>query len=316
MKVLSTHNTGCDAVFRVATLLLLAVPCASALARAPLEVDMYAGVDLALQKTGRDDGSELDWLSHKSYLGLSARAPVNDSYDVLYNVEQEIAVADSHLDPESFALGSHYVGIDGELGTLRIGRFDSVLKVTVDSMELFADGPGDLEPLLGVQAHEGDALAYSSPDDRTLRFDVSVLGGDNGLARAYAGGAAWSKGAFQIAMSTEQGLANGAVDMGRLLVQWQARSWQLSLLREIEDRETGSTAATAASLLIDIGNLDFRLQHVESDIRASGERRSVAGVGYSVLSNWWFYCYLVRDQGGHYSNSQRHLVAGVRYAFE
>lgn len=144
------------------------------------DIDWYAGADLAIVHHEGVRSSETDWMSHKSWVGVDGSAKFTEKHRLLFVVEQEFSVQDSRLHSDSFGAGDHYLGVENSHGVLRLGSFDTALKVTVDEVDLFSDGPGDLEPLLSANAHGGNVIAYHTPEDQPWRVDVALLAGEGG----------------------------------------------------------------------------------------------------------------------------------------
>ncbi len=276
------------------------------------EIDWYAGADIATVHHRNDVLSETDWMSHKSWIGLAGQADVAEGYRLHFVVEHEFAVNDSHFDSDSFAAGDHYLGIETPFGGLRLGAFDTPLKVTVDQTELFSDGPGDLEPLLSSNAHDGDVLAYHTPEGNPWRMELAVLAGEGSSAHAYAAGLSWKSGPLHAAVSTELDVADGDTDIIRTLLQWNGADWHISFLREMDD-SVGRKYASAAAFQKSFGAIGLQIQHIQSDINFSGSRRSSVGFDYRLSANVKVYSYLVRDIALAGAASERYWVAGLAY---
>lgn len=139
--------------------LALAVGLVGGLAATTVHADgptLYGQLNVSIDLLDNGDDSGLNLSSNRSRLGVKGDVKIQEGLTGLYQIESELR-ADS---ANNFSLASRntFVGLKGDFGTVRAGRFDTPVKLIGRQVELFANQVGDFRNLA-----RGTASVASSP---------------------------------------------------------------------------------------------------------------------------------------------------------
>ena len=150
--------------------ILLALPVAAA-----ADVTIYgrANVSVDLLDDG-DDYSEVAMSSNSSRLGFRANREF-DGFTAMVQIEQEIDFSDSGT---NWASRDTFVGLRGDFGMFRLGKFDTPFKRARGPANLFGDQMGDMRNLTRAGNARFDertpnTIHYQTPDLSGFRFNVA-----------------------------------------------------------------------------------------------------------------------------------------------
>lgn len=122
-----------------------------------------------------DEGTKLE--SNASRLGVKGSMDINDSLKAIYKLEYEVFVdSDKQGDGGSnFKQRNTYVGLQGGLGTVIVGRHDTPTKLAQGKVDRFNDLPlGDIKNVFEGENRESNTLMYSTPN--FSGFSVTAAG--------------------------------------------------------------------------------------------------------------------------------------------
>ena len=147
-------------------------------ALAMAEVSIYGRAHVSVDYL--DDGadySETNLSSNSSRLGFKGNHEINPSLTAFFQIEQQINFASGSSDDSStaFATRDTFVGLGGNFGQVRMGRFDSPFKAARGPANLFGDQVGDMRNLTRV----GNAR-FDERYDNTVEYTTPSMGGFNG----------------------------------------------------------------------------------------------------------------------------------------
>ncbi|NHB64633.1 porin [Acinetobacter sp. GFQ9D192M] len=134
------------------------------------DVKVYGRAHVSLDYL--DDGqdyNEVGISSNASRLGFKAEQTLENGMTVFGQIEQEINFASgSANDDVEFATRDTFVGLKGEFGQARIGRFDSPFKVARSPVNFFGDMVGDVRNVTRVgnlrfDERNANSIEYKSP---------------------------------------------------------------------------------------------------------------------------------------------------------
>ncbi|ENW31888.1 MULTISPECIES: porin [Acinetobacter] len=137
---------------------------------AAADVKVYGRAHVSLDYL--DDGqdyNEVGLSSNSSRLGFKAEQKLENGMTVFGQIEQEINFASgSANDDVEFATRDTFVGLKGDFGQARIGRFDSPFKVARGPVNFFGDMVGDVRNVTRVgnlrfDERNANTIEYKSP---------------------------------------------------------------------------------------------------------------------------------------------------------
>lgn len=98
--------------------------------------------------------------NHASRLGLKGAHSLEQHVDIIYQVEMGINPADSSK--PVFGMRNSFLGIQGRLGRLIAGTFDTPLKSIQGKVDLFNDSHFDMSTMLAGEVRHEQSLQYST----------------------------------------------------------------------------------------------------------------------------------------------------------
>ena len=137
---------------------------------AAADVKIYGRAHVSLDYL--DDGAdynEVGLSSNSSRLGFKAEQQLENGMTVFGQIEQEINFASgSANDDVEFATRDTFVGLKGDFGQARVGRFDSPFKVARGPVNFFGDMVGDIRNVtrageLRFDERNANTFEYKSP---------------------------------------------------------------------------------------------------------------------------------------------------------
>lgn len=135
------------------------------------DVSVYGRAHVSLDLL--DDGKnyqEVNLSSNSSRLGFKADTKINDNLTAFAQVEQEVSFTSGGNDGNGvdFATRDTFVGVKGDFGQVRVGRFDSPFKAARNPINFFGDQLGDIRNLtrqgnLRFDERNANTLEYQTP---------------------------------------------------------------------------------------------------------------------------------------------------------
>lgn len=142
---------------------------------AAADVKVYGRAHVSLDYL--DDGAdynEVGLSSNSSRLGFKAEQKLENGMTVFGQVEQEINFSSGEKDEKgvNFATRDTFVGLKGDFGQARVGRFDSPFKVARGPVNFFGDMVGDVRNVTRI----GD-LKFDERNENTIEYKSPKFGG-------------------------------------------------------------------------------------------------------------------------------------------
>ncbi|MDD4852729.1 MAG: porin [Acinetobacter towneri] len=140
------------------------------------DVKVYGRAHVSLDYL--DDGkdyNEVGLSSNSSRLGFKAEQKLENGMTVFGQVEQEINFASgakADEDGVDFATRDTFVGLKGNYGQVKVGRFDSPFKAARGPVNFFGDQMGDIRNLTRVGDHK-----FDERNDNTIEYKSPKFGG-------------------------------------------------------------------------------------------------------------------------------------------
>jgi predicted porin len=145
------------------------------------DVKIYGRAHVSLDYL--DDGAdynEVGLSSNRSRLGFKAEQKLENGMTVFGQIEQEVNFASGSQDGKSvdFATRDTFVGLKGDFGQVRAGRFDSPFKVARGPVNFFGSMVGDIRNVTRVSDNKFDERNENTVEYKSPKFG----GGFNVLA--------------------------------------------------------------------------------------------------------------------------------------
>lgn len=139
------------------------------------DVKIYGRANVSLDYL--DDGQDYNVFtvsSNASRLGFKVDHTLQNGLNAFAQIEQEINFTTGGNDSKSntFATRDTFVGLKGDFGQVRIGRFDSPFKVARSPVNYFGDMIGDIRNLTRAENSK-----YDERNDNTVEYKSPKFGG-------------------------------------------------------------------------------------------------------------------------------------------
>ena len=137
------------------------------------DVKVYGRAHVSLDYL--DDGkdyNEVGLSSNSSRLGFKAEQKLENGMTVFGQIEQEINFASGSANDElDFATRDTFVGLKGDFGQARVGRFDSPFKVARGPVNFFGDMVGDIRNVTRAD------MKFDERNENTIEYKSPKFGG-------------------------------------------------------------------------------------------------------------------------------------------
>ena len=144
------------------------------------EVSIYGRANLSLDQLDNGQDSALNVSSNSSRLGFRGKTELEHGLEAFFQIEQTIFFDEGR---GNFADRDSFLGLRGNFGSLRLGQFDTPLKVIRARVDLFGNRIGDIRNLSRVNTGNDlignvfderfkNGVAYQSPAVNNITFDL------------------------------------------------------------------------------------------------------------------------------------------------
>lgn len=137
----------------------------------------------------RDDATGTN---HASLLGFSGGEDLGDGYKAFFTIESDIGA--------NIGSNNTFVGIEGDFGSIALGRMDTPYKTSTIDFDIWGDTSGDYKAIISADAAGNNnfdtlapqAIAYLSPEMDGLQFALARIAFKDTDAAGAKDDLAWS----------------------------------------------------------------------------------------------------------------------------
>ncbi|NMP14931.1 porin [Thalassotalea sp. Y01] len=313
------------------TIALSLMTAMSAPAFAADEISFYGKANIGLQSSDEAGESETEVKSNSSRVGVNGELKVSDSLSVVYKAEAQLEMADDEAD--NIKARNQYVGLKGNLGTVLLGRNDTMVKQSQGKIDLFSDYEGDIKNLWKGENRMGETLTYITPKfgDFYAGFTYVAEGdkdqkakneGDAGFSAALMYGDAKLKKSDWFASVAFDSEVEGYDNM-RASVQTKIAGIKLGLIahsqEEVESGDETTGFMVSAAYKINDFTIKGQVQTAEEDFGDDAEFMSYSiGVDYALAKNAKLFAWATsidNDEDVTGEDDSTYLSTGIEYKF-
>lgn len=291
-------------VFMKKNLLSLAI-LTSASMTSVADIAVYGRAHLSVDLL--DDGadySELNMSSNSSRLGFKASKDY-EGITALIQIEQEIDFSDSG---STFASRDTFLGLKGDFGLVRFGKFDTPFKQARGPANLFGDQVGDMRNITRVgnarfDERTSNTIHYQTPTFNGMQFNAaySLHQGDNATDgtddQAISLSATYKSGNLDAALAYEsfsEDASRGERDALRLAGGYRLDNLRLVAFYQMADHSDDSQDSDVIGLGAEFTVTDKTLVKGQYFVRSaeaddSDSELFTIGVEHKVASDLRFY---------------------------
>ena len=127
---------------------------------------LYGKLWLTLESQDTYKGTETEWQSNASRVGVKDSFKFYKNTEFIYQVEYEFDPVDGKADKNKdriFKQRNSFLGIKGSYGNIFIGTHDTAVKRSPSKIDLFNDLTADIKNILHGENRMQDLLGYKSP---------------------------------------------------------------------------------------------------------------------------------------------------------
>lgn len=267
---------------------------------------VYGQINLSAESYEKDfDGTAKDeeytrMQSNASRFGVREEVELTATLSAVYGIEWQV-----NADGEGTDLGqrNRFLGIKHQdLGTVKMGKYDTYLKLAQGKVDLFNDFAADMEFTIAGENRVNNVLGYESPKFMNTQF--SVMSQTQDVAVGSKAGSSVSivhqndDLGLYVALASDMGMdgkaalfANRESDIMRLVVSYKVADLTLNCLYSTSEKINGKDAETAYLLggAYKLGDVVLKAQYsmAEADDTATiGAAGSVEKVQMSVGADY------------------------------
>ncbi|MES3008348.1 MAG: porin [Pseudomonadota bacterium] len=275
----------------------------------------------AVHNQPKDHGSDSEFVSNASRIGLQGTLPVTEGLEVVYQAEYQVNPDNRPFDNKTLTQRNTYLGIKGGFGTLLAGRNDTPTKLLQNRIDLFNDLDGDIRTLVVAENRPNDVAHYISPEIGGFVFSYSaLLDGQNGLrerlSKSTSASLTYTEGAFYAGVGVDNNLNNN--DVLRLVTQYRLGDLQLGALYERSESSTNTRGANDGVFVSAAYTMDkyvLKAQSGMSDQRRDGARQTSLGVDYNLNADSKLFALMTLTRADNHSIDNDQIGVGFEYRF-
>lgn len=291
-------------------------------ANAIADVSVYGKANLSLQNADEGTSSTTELVSNASRIGFKGSEQLSDNLKAIFQMEFQAHIDDGDGDGQTFTQRNIYVGLQGNWGTLIGGKFDTAMKKTQNSVDLFSDLEADIKSIITVNDNRSsNSIMYTTPkflDSITASVDF-IASETDGVKDGISTSINYDKNDLYLAAAIDQNVEAENVDVIRLVAQYNIDALQLGLLYEDQDatgtsKNTGDGWLVSGQYKLNNGYI-LKAQLGESDIVTAGGETFSLGVDYRLSSSTKLFGYYSSEDATDATKEAEYVGIGIEMKF-
>jgi len=257
-------------------------------AGAQAETKLYGKFNVSAgQAYGKSAGEDTSaWFleSHASRLGVKGSEDLG-SAKAIYQMEFEVFVDDGDKSGQTLTQRNIYVGLDyGQLGSVRLGHYDTPTKVSQGKFDLFNDVV-DFKNVLDGENRSSNQINYTTADMGGLQVSASTMMAEaDGVGNGTSVSVTYKVGGLYLAASMDDNVKEESVQ--RVTAIYQAGDIRLGVLAQQVDEKDVCTDCEqlgyAANVSFKLGNNVLKAQVETGDQKAEGTQVATVGLDHKM----------------------------------
>lgn len=252
---------------------------------------------------GNVDESTTEVKSNASRIGVKGSLKIEGGIEAIYQAEFEVQFDDGDDENgETFSQRDIFVGLKGRLGKVKVGKFDTPLKVAQKKVDLFNDLEGDIKHIITEHDNRVDnIISYQSPEFGSFVATAALISSEeDGVEDGVSASIAYDQNGLYLAAALDQDVYGEDVDVLRFVAQYNFSDFQVGGLLESVDNASGEdTEAVFVSFQYTINKLELKAQYGLSDINEDDGQSLSFGVDYKLAKQLKVFSYYTRNESDH-----------------
>ncbi len=286
------------------------------------EPTLYGKANVSFHNADEGDASATEVVSNASRIGVKGTYDVEGGLQAIYQAEFEVQFDDGDKDGETFTQRNIFVGLKGGFGTVKVGKFDTPLKVAQKKIDLFNDLKGDIKNVITESdARADDIIAYQSPSFSGFKGNVALISSEtDGVSNGVSASVSFEQNDVYVAAALDQNLNSDGIqedlDVFRLVAQYKIADFQLGALYESSDPATGDDVdGFFGSVKYTMDKLALKAQYGSSDIKEEGGDTLSIGADYKISKPLKVFAYYTQHGADNDAIDEDYLGVGVELKF-
>lgn len=298
---------------------------------ATAEVDFYGKLNVTLQNADEAAGDHVELQSNASRVGIKGEESLDAGLKVIYQLEWEV-------DPESeggvdnIRARNQFIGLEGSLGTVKVGRHDTALKESQGDFDLFDDLEGDIDRTFNGENRLRDYIGYTTPTfadafSVTLNFfpGEDPVGGNDSAADSTSVSISYETDLVYAAVAHDRDVDAQGTNTTRLVGGYTPGAAKLMLLYQQTDAEGRNADGFSASITYTFGDNTAKLQYADAGIWRTSirpdpltnllESQISVGLDHALGKNTKLFGFYTAGDIGGTSESNKYVALGLEHSF-
>lgn len=279
------------------------------------EVVVYGKANVSVHNADKADNSQLEVVSNASRVGIKGSEEISSGLKAIYQFEYQTEVDDgSGSNNQTFGQRNIYVGLQGSVGTIMGGKFDTPTKTAQEKIDLFNDLEGDFAYLVKGETRANNIVQYVTPASMgNFAVNVAVVAAEAGVDPqgneidaddGVSASVTYTTPSLYLGLATEQDATAQGMDITRLAARYTLGALQLgglyeqSSLNDLDNDAWLVSAKYAANekLAYKIQYGDAGFEVLDTNIVVDSGRESLSlGVDYLLSKNTTIFAYYTQE---------------------
>jgi predicted porin len=270
------------------------------------DVTVYGKANVSIQSAEEADEDQLEVVSNASRIGVKGSEEINSDLKAIYQFEYQTEVDDGAggNPSQTFTQRNIFVGLQGSVGTIIAGKFDTPTKTAQEKIDLFNDLEGDINYVVNGETRANNVVQYTTPAAWGA-FAVNVAAvaaesatNDDGTAISLT----YTTPSLYLAIAGEQDVSFQETDIVRLVGRYTIGAFQLGALYEQASDDTDEdvdgfvvsakfNATDKFALKAQYGN-----SSLDDDFSDADKDQLSVGFDYSLSKNTTLFGYYTQEK--------------------
>lgn len=282
------------------------------------DVSIYGKANVSFQNSDDGTDSATEVRNNASRVGLKGSQDLDEGLKAIYQFEFQVEVDDGDTGGRTLGQRNIYVGLQGDFGTAKIGKFDTPLKEAQNKIDLFNDMNGDIANIITVNDNRpNNVVAWASPDTLPVAIYIAYISSedpdvDNGVSASLS--YTTLNDNLYLAVAVDQDVEAEGSDAVRGVVQYTMGDWQFGGLVEEYDAGAGAESGYLVSAQYSMDKWALKGQFGTSDIDEMGGESLSLGADYKLgkpVKLFGFLTTIESDEG----TDEAYTGVGIEYKF-
>ena len=304
----------------ILTLAFLSTIPAQAYANELPSMNWYGLLNVGVQQSDYDTTNQAEVVSYASRFGVKGSSELSSDLNLIYQLEWQVDVADLG-GSDNITSRNQFIGLQGNLGTFKLGRLETATKFTQGGYDIFGDFSGDISGVLAGKFDLSDSISYSSINVNGFQFHANYIfsetdGVSDGKSAALTyGDAGLTNQAFFVAAAFDRDVAD--FDIDRIVGYGLIGDTRIGVLvQQQTDLLTGAEGdGFSVNLTKPVGKFDLKTQYQALDLDQGTNSSWSFGADYRLTEKTTAYAWFTDVDKEVIDSQEQFFAVGLIHRF-